>query len=169
MENTQPTDIATSRANQLNLDRKYRRRAKCLMRKAHELSEKCDAKVYLVIQRAKNKKFQVFLSTTESWPPSLEDIVSYSHGAWVPSTNRVIVAKAIPATHNHDTRQPQRMREFGGKYLEWSLLRNCHLYPHLRVPNPTSLLVVECFCFLCFVLYWIKLRHMSLSWIWISL
>jgi SRF-type transcription factor (DNA-binding and dimerisation domain) len=58
---------------------RFRGRRASFMRKARELSDKCDARVYVVICR--NGKYYTFNSTAESWwPPTENQIVGQQPG-----------------------------------------------------------------------------------------
>jgi hypothetical protein len=57
---------------------RFRKRRNGLFKKTFELSKLCEAEVFLVIE--KDDKFYTFRSTEdESWPPTMEEIVSSYH------------------------------------------------------------------------------------------
>jgi hypothetical protein len=57
-----------------NSQKRFKRRANGIMKKAHQLSKLCSAEIAIIIK--KEGRYYTFRSTeAKSWPPSMEEIV----------------------------------------------------------------------------------------------
>ena len=63
-----------------SVQEKWRKRRLNLLKKANELSQMCDAQIYIVMLR--DSKYYTYKSTEQDWPPSDLEIVSSLQRIW---------------------------------------------------------------------------------------
>ena len=93
---------------------KWRKRRHNLLKKANELSQMCDAQIYIIMFC--NSKYYTYKSTNQNWPPPEGEIIyfsSISHGPrWQTSQQR-----QYPVPEHKEPRDflPKRLQGLDGK------------------------------------------------------
>ena len=71
-----PSQYETARVQKKLANERFRKRKETCFKKCHYLSEECQADVFFAL-RYRGKLYYYTSTESQSWPPSLEDIVSF--------------------------------------------------------------------------------------------